>query len=51
MAHYLVHVRTPMPPAEAFDYMADLRNFATWDPGVDRVDQVRGDGGGPDASI
>ena len=51
MARYLVHVRTPMPPADAFDYMADLRNFATWDPGVDRVDQVRGDGGGPDAAF
>ncbi|MGE5211173.1 MAG: SRPBCC family protein, partial [Acidobacteriota bacterium] len=40
----VVHVRTPMPPAEAFAYMADLTNFAEWDPGVDRVEQVEGDG-------
>ena len=51
MARYLTHVRTPMAPAEAFAYMADLTNFAEWDPGVDRVDQVQGDGPGPDASF
>ena len=51
MARYLVHVRTPMPPADAFAYMADLTNFAKWDPGVDRVVQVHGDGGGPDAAF
>ena len=51
MARYLVNVRTPMAPADAFAYMADLRNFAAWDPGVDRVDQVRGDGGGPEAAF
>lgn len=27
--------------------MADLRHFAEWDPGVKRVVQVEGDGGGP----
>jgi carbon monoxide dehydrogenase subunit G len=31
-----------------FTYLADLRNFAEWDPGVRRVEQVEGDGGGPD---
>ena len=31
--------------------MADLRNFAEWDPGVKRVTQVEGSGGGPDASF
>jgi hypothetical protein len=51
MARYLMHVRTPMPPSEAFAYMADLTNFAKWDPGVDHVDQVVGDGGGPDAAF
>ncbi len=51
MARYVVHVRTSMPPAEAFAYMADLRNFAEWDPGVDRVEQVDGAGGGPGASF
>ena len=35
-----------MPRAEAFAYMADLTNFAEWDPGVDRVEQVEGDGAG-----
>ncbi len=27
--------------------MADLTNFAEWDPGVDSVEQVEGDGAGP----
>lgn len=30
--------------------MADLSNFAEWDPGVQRVEQVRGDGAGPGAA-
>jgi carbon monoxide dehydrogenase subunit G len=51
MARYVVHVRTPMTPAEAFAYMADLDNFAEWDPGVDRVEQIEGDGAGPDAAF
>lgn len=51
MARYLVHVRTPMPPSVAFAYMADLTHFADWDPGVDRVEQLRGDGGGPGAAF
>jgi hypothetical protein len=38
-----------MPPSEAFAYMADLTNFAEWDPGVDRVEQVEGDGAGQGA--
>lgn len=46
MARYVVHVSTPKSVAEAFAYMADLRNFATWDPGVERVDQVTGNGAG-----
>lgn len=41
---------TPKPPAEAFAYLADLRRFAEWDPGVTRAVQVRGDGPGPDAA-
>ena len=31
--------------------MADLRNFAEWDPGVKRVTQVAGSGGGPGAEF
>ena len=49
MARYVTTIRTAMPPQEAFDYMADLRNFAEWDPGVKSVRQVQGSGGGPDA--
>jgi hypothetical protein len=49
MARYVVRVRTPMPSSEAFAYMADLTNFAEWDPGVDRVEQVEGDGAGQGA--
>ena len=51
MAQFLMHVRTPQSPAEAFAYMADLNNFAKWDPGVDRVVQVKGEGGGPGAAF
>jgi hypothetical protein len=29
--------------------MSDLRNFASWDPGVLTVTQVAGDGGGPES--
>ena len=48
MARYTVSVNTPLPADEAFTYMADLRNFAEWDPGVTNVDQVEGDGAGAD---
>lgn len=51
MARYVVHVSSPKSVGEAFAYMADLRNFAEWDPGVERVDQVDGDGAGPNASF
>ena len=49
MARYVTAVRTDMTPAAAFEYMADLRNFAEWDPGVTKVDQVTGDGAGADS--
>lgn len=48
MARYVTTVRTARTPQEAFAYMADLRNFAEWDPGVKAVKQVEGSGGGPD---
>jgi carbon monoxide dehydrogenase subunit G len=51
MARYVTSVRTPMSPSAAFDYMADLRHFAEWDPGVKRVVQVEGEGGGPNAEF
>ena len=49
MAQYVTTVRTPRTPDDAFVYMADLRNFAEWDPGVRSATQVRGDGPAPDA--
>ena len=51
MARFSTTVRTDMAPAEAFAFMADLRNFEDWDPGVQRATQVEGQGGGPDASF
>ena len=47
MARYVTKVRTARPADEVFAYMADLRNFAEWDPGVKKVVQVTGEGGGP----
>lgn len=47
MARYRTTVRTPRSQADAFAFMADLRNFVDWDPGVRRVEQVVGDGAGP----
>jgi carbon monoxide dehydrogenase subunit G len=51
MARYVTTVRSPRTADDAFAYMADLRNFAAWDPGVTRVVQVEGDGGGPRAAF
>jgi carbon monoxide dehydrogenase subunit G len=44
MARFTALVRSPLPPAEAFAYMADLSNFAQWDPGVVSSTQVQGNG-------
>ncbi|AKL73551.1 Polyketide cyclase / dehydrase and lipid transport [Actinobacteria bacterium IMCC26256] len=49
MARYLVRLRSPKSPAEAFAYMANLSNFAEWDPGVTRVKQSEGEGPGLNA--
>ena len=51
MARYVVTVKTPMSAGDAFAYMADLRNFAEWDPGVSSVDQVVGEGPGAGSSF
>lgn len=51
MARYRTTVRTDRSPADAFAFMADLRNFEEWDPGVRSAAQVDGDGCGPDASF
>ena len=50
MARYFTRVQTPWPAERAFAYVADLRNFAEWDPGVTAVEQLTGDGPGPDAA-
>jgi carbon monoxide dehydrogenase subunit G len=49
VARYVTTVKTAKTPREVFAYMADLRNFAEWDPGVKAVRQVEGSAGGPDA--
>jgi Polyketide cyclase / dehydrase and lipid transport len=49
MARYVTKVRTGRSPDELFAYMADLRNFAEWDPGVRQVTQLEGEGGGAGA--
>ena len=49
MARYRTTVVSPWTVERAFAYMADLRNFAAWDPGVHGVQQTSGVGGGPDA--
>jgi len=51
MSRYRTTVRTDLSPADAFAFMADLRNFERWDPGVQGVTQVDGDGGGADATF
>lgn len=47
MARYVTTIETRCSPEDAFAYMADVRNFARWDPGVRRVALVLGDGPGP----
>jgi carbon monoxide dehydrogenase subunit G len=50
MASYKATIETDWRPEDAFDYMADVRNFAAWDPGVRRVTVVQcGEAGVHDA--
>lgn len=49
MAGYRLSVRTDRSAEDLFDYMADLTNFAEWDPGTKKAVQVKGAGPGPDA--
>jgi len=46
MAQYVTTIPSSLTPQDAFAYMADLRNFAKWDKGVIKVEQVKGDGAG-----
>ncbi len=50
MAFYTTRIATPLSPAAAFDFVADLRRFADWDPGVRTAVQVSGTGPGPGAA-
>lgn len=49
MARYVTSLRTARSPDDAFAYLADLRNFADWDPSVSRAELVTGTEPGPDA--
>jgi Polyketide cyclase / dehydrase and lipid transport len=51
MARYITSIRTYRSNVDAFEYMADLRNFEQWDPGVHGVTQIGGDGAGSGASF
>lgn len=46
MARYVAIVPSSMSAEAAFAYMSDLRNFAEWDRGIKKVEQVSGDGAG-----
>jgi hypothetical protein len=46
MARYVTTINSSKSPEEAFAYMADLRNFAEWDKGVIKVEQISGSGAG-----
>lgn len=46
MATYVTTIESRHGAEEAFDYLADLRNFAEWDPGVLDAEQVSGRGPG-----
>ena len=50
MARYKTTVRSPWTADKAFEYMADLRNFAEWDPGVSASKIVEGGAPGLDAA-
>jgi hypothetical protein len=43
MARYVTRINSPKSADEAFAYMADLRNFAQWDPGVKKAVLTEGD--------
>ena len=49
MANYSATIRTPLRPGAAFDYVADARHFADWDPGTLGVVQVTGEGASPES--
>jgi len=46
MARYVATVSSTKSAEDAFAYMSDLRNFAEWDRGIKKVEQIKGDGPG-----
>ena len=50
MARYATTVRSERPAPVAFAFVADLSNLPQWDPGVQKVSQIRGDGLGTEAA-
>lgn len=44
MAKYTTKLKSSQSPEEAFLYLADLSNFAQWDPGVTKATHVEGTG-------
>ncbi|MGB0501571.1 MAG: SRPBCC family protein, partial [Acidimicrobiales bacterium] len=50
MARYATTVRSERPAPVAFAFVADLSNLPQWDPGVQKVSQIRGDGLGAEAA-
>ena len=46
MARYVATIPSSLSAEAAFAYMCDLRNFAEWDRGIKKVEQVKGDGPG-----
>ncbi len=51
MARYVAKVATNRSAEDAFAYMADLTNFADWDPGVVKAEAVAGAEGDPPREV
>ena len=50
VARYLERIESPWTAERTFAFMADMRQFAHWDPNIKSVTQVRGDGAGADSA-
>ena len=50
MARFTTTIPTSRSVEDAFTFMADVRNFSSWDPGVERSTQILGLGPGPEAA-
>ncbi|MEZ4503995.1 MAG: SRPBCC family protein [Dehalococcoidia bacterium] len=50
MPVFTLRVPSAWPVDSTFAFMADLRNFERWDPGVRWVQLARGTGAGPDTA-